>query len=258
MLPTVRRVVAATTLLTSIVATSASATWSIMILDRRTGFIGLAGASCTPDVFGIMAVIPGKAALLAQAIGNPAASREAFRLLREGVAPDSVLRLITSPALDTATQFRQYAMAAIAGGQVQFTGTATTDYHGERSADGILVQGNTLPTAAVLDQAMAAIQRARAAGQSMEDVLMAGLRAGSDAGGDMRCGAQRATSAFLSVAKPGDPAYQRFLTLNVFGVRRGSAVNAVEFLEGRLARWHASGGPTALITSEAVQPDSTP
>jgi uncharacterized Ntn-hydrolase superfamily protein len=204
-----------------------------------------------------MALVPGTGALMTQAIGHPPAMREALALLRAGVTPDSALRVITAPSVDTAIQLRQYAMATFTGGQVQFTGTAAIDYHGERSADGVLVQGNTLVGPAVLDRAIAAIQGARAAGKPMEEVVMAGLKAGSDAGGDSRCGAQRATSAFLAVAKPGDVANWPFLTLRVVDAARGSSVNAVELLQMRLAHWRVGGGPKNSITSETVRPDST-
>jgi uncharacterized Ntn-hydrolase superfamily protein len=148
-------------------------------------------------------------------------------------------------------------MATFAGGQVQFTGTGTPDYHGERSADGVLVQGNILTGPAVLDRAMGAIQAARKAGKPMEDVVLAGLKAGADAGGDLRCGAQRATSAFLAVARPGDLANWPYLTLRVLDVARGSSTNAVDLLQQRLAHWRAGGGAKYRITSESVKPDST-
>lgn len=230
-------------------------TWSIIVLDRTTGFIGVAGASCTSDVYGIMALAPGTGALVAQATGYPPAMREAIRLLRAGVAPDSILRFISSPALDSALQDRQYGIATFASGQTQFTGTALRDYRGERSADGVLVQGNLLAGPAVLERAMEAIEHARAAGKPLEEVIMAGLKAGADAGGDSRCGAQRATSAFLAVTKPGDIPNWPYLSLRVVDADRGG-VNAVELLQTRLALWKASGGQRLRVTSETIRPDS--
>ena len=90
----------------------------------------------------------------------------------------------------------------------------------------------------------------------LEDVIMAGLKAGADAGGDARCGEQRATAAFLAVAKPGDIPNWPYLTLRVVDADRGGAVNAVELLESRLALWKANGGPKMRVTSETVKPDS--
>jgi uncharacterized Ntn-hydrolase superfamily protein len=232
----------------------ASATWSIIVLDRATGRIGVAAASCTSDVYGILGMVPGTGVLVAQATEHQPAMREALRLLRAGVAPDSVLRVITSVAIDSASQDRQYGIATFTGGQVQFTGSALHDYRGERSADGVLIQGNILAGPAVLDRALEAIQRARAAGRPLEEVVMAGLEAGADAGGDSRCGAQRATAAFLAVAKPGDVPSWPYLTLRVVGIEKGDRVNAVEMLASHLALWRANGGAKLAITNETVRP----
>lgn len=251
-----RRALLATVLLTASVPRIASATWSIIVLDRARGWIGVAGASCTADVYGIMRLVPGRGVLVAQAIGNDAAIGLAHRLLGEEVSADSILRAVTAPSFDAEVQRRQYAILTVNGDAVQFTGTATAGHHGERRAPDVLVQGNSLAGPAVLERAMAAIQEARAAGRTLEEMLMAGLKAGSDAGGDARCGAQRATSAFLTVAKPGEKPFLPYLTLSVFGADRGT-VNAVDVLESRLARWRAAGGPRNRITSEGVQPPAS-
>lgn len=104
------------------------------------------------------------------------------------------------------------------------------------------MQGNTLPGPDVLDRVMTAIHEAQAARRTLEDVLIAGLQAGADAGGDKRCGAQRATSAFLVVARPDEPVGRPYLSLIVYGVERGR-LNAVEFLHRKLSEWEATDGP---------------
>ncbi len=257
MLKATRRVAVTTTFLIACFPARASATWSIIVLDRATGFIGVAGASCTSDVYGIMTLIPGKGAIVAQALDHPPAVREAIRLIRAGVAPDSVIRAITSTSLDSASRDRQYGIATFADGQAQFSGSALRSYSGERHSDGIVVQGNILASAAVLDRALQAIQQARSAGKPLEDVMMAGLKAGADAGGDSRCGMQRATSAFIAVAKPDDVPNWPYLTLRVVGVEKGGSVNAVSMLQTRLALWRKNGGQNLRIMSETVKPDST-
>jgi uncharacterized Ntn-hydrolase superfamily protein len=251
---TTRRAVVAALFLLSALPAKASATWSIIVLDRATGRIGVAAASCTSDVYGILGMVPGTGVLVAQATEHQPAMREALRLLRAGIAPDSVLRVITSVAIDSASQDRQYGIATFDHGQVQFTGSALHDYRGERSADGILVQGNILAGPAVLDRALEAIQRARSAGRPLEEVVMAGLKAGADAGGDSRCGAQRATAAFLAVANTGDVPSWPYLTLRVVGIEKGDKLNAVEMLEERLALWRKNGGAKLHITNETVRP----
>jgi uncharacterized Ntn-hydrolase superfamily protein len=256
MKPTVHHTFLAAAFLIVALPSSAAATWSVIVLDKRTGLIGVAGASCTSDVHGIMALVPGTGALVAQAIGNPEAMREAVRLLRAGVAPDSILHAISMPALDSSLGDRQYGIATFSGGQVQFSGSGLRQYQGERNADGVLVQGSLLAGPAVLDRTMAAIQQARAAGKPLEEVIMAGLKAGADAGGDSRCGAQRATAAFLAVAKPGDNPNWPYLTLRVVDATPGSTVRAVDLLQTRLLLWKANGGPKLRLTSETIKPDS--
>jgi uncharacterized Ntn-hydrolase superfamily protein len=249
-----RRALVATLIVLAVVPRAAHATWSIVVLDRTHKWIGVAGASCTPDVYGIMSLRPGQGVLIAQAIGYDAAIERGNQLLGQNMSSDSLLRILTSATLDSGSRYRQYAVATFEGGLAQFTGDSTAPpYHGQLRDVDVLVQGNSLPNAEVLEQVMSAIRKARAARRPLFSVLMAGLAAGSKAGGDARCGAQRATSAFIVVARPGERAFLPYLTLSVFRTERG-AVNAVDVLASRLRRWIASGGPQDSITSEGVQP----
>ena len=249
-----RRAIVATLLVLTFAPRAAHATWSIIILDRVHRWIGVAAASCTPDVYGIMSLRPGEGVIVAQAIGNDAAIQRANQLLADTVSSESILRAITAPSLDSAFQFRQYAIASFAGGAAQFTGDSTASpYHGQRRNGDVLVQGNSLPAPAVLDRVMSAIASARSASKPLQDVLMAGLAAGAAAGGDVRCGTQRATSAFLVVARPGERPYLPYLTLSVFRAELGGP-DAVQVLASRLARWTASGGAANVVTQEGVQP----
>ena len=236
---------------------TASATWSIVILDPGTQRIGVAGASCTGYVYGIMGLLPGKGVLIAQAISNDPSIQRAMRLLDQGVSTDSIWRVISDPAFDPQLSIRQYALATLRGGIVQYTGSGTPDYHGDRKATNVLVQGNTLRGPEVLDRVMAAIRDAQAANRTLEDVLMAGLQAGADAGGDRRCGAQRAMSSFLVVAGPDEPVGRPYLSLIVFG-SDSSGVNAVDFLHTKLSEWEANGGPKNRRSRMDFQPPGPP
>ena len=232
---------------------TASATWSIVILDPGTQRIGVAGASCTGYVYGIMGLLPGKGVLIAQAISSDPATQRAMKLLGEGADPDSIWRVIGDPVFDQQLSIRQYALATLRGEIVQYTGDRTPDYHGDRRAPNVLVQGNTLPGPEVLDRIMAAIRDAQTAQRSLEDVLMAGLQAGADAGGDRRCGAQRATSSFLVVAGPDEPVGRPYLSIIVFGAD-SAGVNAVDFLHTKFSEWKASGGPKNRRSRMDYQP----
>lgn len=243
-------------LITTCFPATASATWSIVVLDRGTQRIGVAGASCTGDVYGIMGLLPGKGVLIAQATSSTPSIQLAMKLLDQGAPADSVLGVISDPAFDQQLSLRQYGVATLRGDIVQFTGAGTPDYHGDRKADDVFVQGNTLPGPQVLDRMMSAVHDARTAGRTLEDVLMAGLQAGADAGGDKRCGAQRAMSAFLVVAKPDQPVGRPYLSLIVFGTDSGT-VNAVDFLHRKLSEWEANGGPKNRRSRMDFQPEGS-
>jgi uncharacterized Ntn-hydrolase superfamily protein len=58
---------------------NALATWSIIIVDPGTGEIGIAGASCTKNCYGIGEIIPGKGAIIVQAMSNSRARRKVFK-----------------------------------------------------------------------------------------------------------------------------------------------------------------------------------
>lgn len=240
-------------LIAALLPSTASATWSIVIRDPTTRRIGVAGASCTGYVYGIMGLLPGKGVLIAQAISSDSAIQQAMKLLDHGATADSIWRVIGNPAFDPQLSLRQYAVATVEGEIVQYTGAATPDYHGERRVANVLVQGNTLTGPEVLDRVMVAIRDAQAARRSLEDVLMAGLQAGADAGGDRRCGAQRAMSSFLVVAGPDEPVGRPYLSIIVFGAD-SAGVNAVDFLHARFSEWKASGGPKNRRSRMDYQP----
>jgi uncharacterized Ntn-hydrolase superfamily protein len=256
MRPTARHVIMSAIVATALFPARASATWSIVVLDRSTHRIGVAGASCTGDVYGIMGLAPGKGVLIAQALSSAPSIQLALKLLNGGVQADSVWRIIGDRAFDPQLAIRQYAIATFAGEFIQFTGDSTPDYHGDRKDVDVLVQGNTLPGAVVLDRVMSAIRDARAKRRDMEDVLMAGLQAGADAGGDKRCGAQRATAAFLVVVNPDEPVGRPYLSIIVFGTARGS-VNAVDFLHAKLSQWERSGGRRNVRSRMDFWPDTS-
>lgn len=252
----IRRLVCSVVLAMPLMPDTAHATWSIVVLDRTARRIGVAGASCTDMVYGIMGLVPGKGVLIAQATSHAPSIQLGMQLLNQGAPADSVWRVIGDATFDGQLAVRQYALATLRGDIVQFTGESTPGYHGHRKATDVLVQGNTLPGPEVLDRVMTAIHEARAAGRTLENVLMAGLQAGADAGGDTRCGAQRATSAFLVVARPDEPVGRPYLSLIVYGAKPGT-VNAVDFLHAKLSEWEAHGGPKNNRSRMDFRPDTS-
>ena len=62
-----------------ILTNSAKATWSIIIIDPKTKEIGIAGASCTYSVYGIGGIVPGKGAVVVQAMSNKSARNKGLQ-----------------------------------------------------------------------------------------------------------------------------------------------------------------------------------
>ncbi len=63
---------------------------------------------------------------------------------------------------------------------------------------------------------METAQFAKKKGLRIEEILMLALEAGASEGGVKRCGETKASSAFLTVSKPGDDAESPFLNLISF------------------------------------------
>jgi len=223
------------TLLISLMSLSSYATWSIIVIDPVTKQIGIAGASCTFSVYGIGGIIPGKGAIIVQAMSNKFAKYEGLRMMMADASPDSILQYLKDAKFDPEEQ--QYAIVCMndINKPAVYTGKLTTPYKGALTAKGISVQGNTLSSDDELQVVLNAALKAQHDSLSLEEVLMRALEAGSQAGGDKRCGAQKASSAFLTVTKPNDSPDHPFLNLVVNGTE--DPINAVEALRKKLIAW---------------------
>jgi uncharacterized Ntn-hydrolase superfamily protein len=216
------------TLLLTIFIVQAYATWSIIVIDPKTKEIGIAGASCTYSVYGIGAIVPSKGAIVVQAMSNPFARAKGIRMIMADASPEEILKALKDPMYDPEEQ--QYAVICVSylDRPVTYTGTATTPFKGALTAKGISVQGNTLADSMELQAVLKAAIKAQKEALPIQEVLMLALEAGARLGGDNRCGDTRASSAFLTVAKPGDDPNHPYLNLVVYGT--DEKVNAVEAL----------------------------
>lgn len=212
------------------------ATWSVIIIDPKTHEIGIAGASCTYNCYGIGGIVPGKGAVIVQAMSNKQAKLKALEMLEAGATPQQVLEILMNPAFDP--QRQQYAIVCLNAmdASATFTGDSTHTYRGALTAHGVSVQGNTLTHENELTVILEAVRQGQKEGLSIDQLLMRALEAGAQGGGDKRCGDQKATSAFLTVARPDDKPSRPYLNLSVFGQRPGSW-NAVELLRRRYDQW---------------------
>jgi uncharacterized Ntn-hydrolase superfamily protein len=212
----------------------AFATWSIIMIDPKTKEIGIAGASCSYNCYGIGKIIPGMGAVIVQAMSNSQAREKGADMILAEASPEQIIQAMRDPAFDPEKQ--QYAVVTVKyfDSPGTYTGNATKSYNGALTANGISVQGNTLTNENELELILAAVQKGKNDFLHIADILMYALEAGSKAGGDKRCGEQRATSAFIIVAKPND--MKPFLILNIFGQGKGGQ-NAVIMLRNKYEKW---------------------
>ena len=214
------------------------ATWSIIVIDPKTNEIGIAGASCTFSVYGIGGIIPGKGAIIVQAMSNKSAKKKGLQMMMANASPQEILAAIRDPRFDPERQ--QYGIVCLKylDQPLTYTGTSTNDSKGALTANGISVQGNTLADPDEIQAILNAALKAQKESLGIQEVLLRALEEGAKWGGDKRCGAQKASSAFVTIAKPGDDIDHPYLNLVVDGYNEG--VNAVEALRKKFERWKAT------------------
>lgn len=223
--------------------TPVSATWSIVAVDPETGRVGAAMASCVPagvlgepdQVLVPIVLIPGRAAAVTQGTINPDSPAGLQQLLIDDVPPREAIDALLE--VDDQPTVRQFGIATVGGtgpGTATYTGADAEAERGDAVGTGVSVQGVLLTDDAVVDRALAAFERARADGQTLEEALVAGLAAGSEAGGDRRCDSQTALFAHLAVAEVDDDARRPSLLITVT-VDEDDGQNPVPLLAQALA-----------------------
>jgi uncharacterized Ntn-hydrolase superfamily protein len=215
-------------------ATKAFATWSIIMIDPKTKVIGISGASCTYNCYGIGRIIPDMGAIIVQAMSNNQARQKGMEMILAESSPDQIIQALRNPDFDPEKQ--QYAVVTIKyiDSPATYTGDSAKLFKGALTKSGVSVQGNTLTSATELRIIMDAVEKGQKDALSVAEILMSALEAGSSAGGDKRCGEQKASSAFIMVAKPGNK--KPYINLNVFGQGKGGQ-NAVIMLRKKFEKW---------------------
>ncbi|MBV4358845.1 DUF1028 domain-containing protein [Pinibacter aurantiacus] len=210
------------------------ATWSIIMIDANTKEIGIAGASCTYNCYGIGKIVPNMGAIIVQAMSNNEARNKGIEMIVAESTPEEIIEALKDPAFDPEKQ--QYAVVTIKylDHPGVYTGDSTNQFNGALTKSGVSVQGNTLASANELTEIMKAVAKGQTASLNIAEILLNALEAGSASGGDKRCGEQKASSAFLIAARPGDKT--PYLDLNIFGQGKGGQ-NAVEMLRKKYEKW---------------------
>ena len=202
----------------------ALATWSIVIVNTRTGEVCVASATCLPN-FNLRkatpVVIPGVGVAAAQSYLDGIGNRLVIHnQMLNGLGPNDILDIIA--ARDTQLRLRQYGMVDVQGRALTFTGNGAGAWAGGVTGQvGDLVyaiQGNVLAGQLVVDDCEAAILNTPG---DMADKVMAAMEAAHLAGGDGRCSCDpvnadrcgapppnfthSAYCAYFLIARPGDP-----------------------------------------------------
>jgi len=173
---------------------TAHATWSVVAVDRSTGRIVIASATCVngDDMFlpGVQAVVvPGKAVAACQASVDRTHQNQmlVYQELQKGTEPAAIIEMLSK---DPAFPSRQFGIVDLqgraAGHSGSTNGNVSQDMHGQVPGTEIFysIQGNILRPGDVVPNAMKAFLGAQGA---ITDRAMAAMEAADASGGDSRC-----------------------------------------------------------------------
>ncbi len=257
----------------------ASATWSVIAVDTRTGVVVIASATCVTaeglrsrgGLEGIQAIIvPGIGVAAAQAAvdGTRANQTLIYEEMQKGTSPEEILRMLSQ---DPDFQRRQFGIVDLKGRMAGFSGEgngyAALAVQSEVRGEGIYfaIQGNILESHAVVTDAVNAFVEAKG---TVTDRVMAAMEAADRAGGDSRCSCRTdpvpqtdggcvhrtAHVAYIAAAKPSDTKgtmhsngdYTLFIDVDNENIKHDESPNPVWTLQMRYDAWKKSGGLATL------------
>jgi len=181
--------------------TQAFATWSIIAVDRKTGQVVIASATCVPhqafagfpakglkDVQAI--IIPGRGVAAAQA--NVDRTRQLQKLIRDemnrGTDPARIIDMLKTR--DSNHPSRQYGIVDLKGRAAGYSGAGngkqSLDRQGKVEGTQVYfsIQGNILAGDDVVEEAVKAFKQTSG---SLADRVVAAMEAADSRGGDRRC-----------------------------------------------------------------------
>jgi len=243
---------------------SAFATWSVVAVDRNSGRVVIASATCLAleepqSLRQVQAVIvPGVGIAACQALidGSGRNQKLVYDELRKGTDPKEIIRLLKG---DGSIEQRQYGIVDLNGHAVGYTGAGTLgvslDRQGQVPGTGIYysIQGNILRDERVISEAVKAFVNTNGA---LTDRVMAALETGDHLGGDRRCDCTTTPTAkapcegksshvaYILMAEKGDASdsyntgqYALYLSVTQGNVRPDENANPVKTLRLRYDAW---------------------
>jgi len=177
-------------LLTAVLAVPSGATWSILVVDRRTGEVAIGAATCIPNtdlLRALTAIDVGKGVGVIQASGDPTLLPVIFAGLEAGDDPADILDVVLAAASNPGQH--QIGIVALEGGApVTFSGNRTMAARGGTVGEvgdlAFAIQGNILTGSKVWQEARRALLETPG---DLGQKLMAAMEAARAFGGDGRC-----------------------------------------------------------------------
>jgi hypothetical protein len=180
--------------LSLLLPSNAFATWSVIAVDRSTGRVVIASATCVngDDDFlkAVQAVVvPGRGVAACQAAVDNTHRNQmlVFQELQKGTDPKQIIEML---AKDPAYQSRQFGILDLQGRRAGHSGLTNgyVSQHIQGQVPGTeifySIQGNILRPGLVVPNAVQAFVNASGA---MTDRVMAAMEAADGSGGDSRC-----------------------------------------------------------------------
>ena len=201
------RVISLVPLVLALLTTPASATWSIVVVNTRTGEVGVASATCI-EAFNLRRATPvifvGHGAASAQgAIDDSGTNRRTIRNgLRDGLTPEEILENLAGS--DFGHSSRVYGIVSLVGQPEAYLGSNSGDARhaiaGQVGDYLYAVQGSGLTDPLVV---VATETGFVSESGGMGKRLLAGLQAGRRWGGDGRCSCMPSAPTACGAPPPG-------------------------------------------------------
>ena len=246
---------------------SAFATWSVVAVDRSTGRVVIASATCVngDDDFlkGVQAVVvPGKGVAACQAAVDNTHQNQmlVFKELEKGTDPKQIIELLSK---DPAFQSRQFGILDLQGRRAGHSGLTngyvSQDIQGQVPGTEIFysIQGNILRPGTVVPNAVQAFLNTKGA---ITDRVMAAMEAADGSGGDSRCSCPPWPSDGSKPAIPcdGRTTYVAYILMAERGDTNGDSHNNGKYaMYITVAQPGADKGPHAVRAGENLNPVKT-
>jgi uncharacterized Ntn-hydrolase superfamily protein len=234
---------------------AASATWSVIAVDRSSGRVVIASATCVAQanlerfpakgLMDVQAIVaPGFGVAAAQAgVDRTRANQTLIHEgLKQGTHPAAIVQQLMA---DERIQSRQFGIVDLQGRFSGFSGAgngaASLDVQGQVTGTEIYysIQGNILASNAVVQDAVKAFE---ATSGTLEDRVMAAMEAADAAGGDRRC-----TCASQPVPTTDAPCTHRTAHVAYLLAADSSDASGTSYNDGRYALY-------LNVTDQNIQP----